>query len=85
VSLIKRAWQMAERGVPLDVAERELRQYERTRKRKPSGLTGAEQMRRDREETAQAWGVDTTREVARFARLQRWLGHDIAPPPEDDQ
>lgn len=84
MSLIKRAWQMAERNVPLDVAERELRQYEQSTKRKPSRFTGAEQMRRDRAETAQAWGVDTTQEVSRFARLAAWMGWDIAPPPDDD-
>jgi hypothetical protein len=83
MSLIRRAQELAQRGVPLDQAERELRRYERSSRREPT-LTGAERMRRDRQDTADGWALDATGELSRFARLQRWMGYDIAPPPDDD-
>jgi hypothetical protein len=83
MSLIRRAQELTQRGVPLDKAEQELRRHERATRRKPD-LTGGERMRRDRQETAEAWGLEATGEVSRLARLHRWLGWDLAPPPDDD-
>jgi hypothetical protein len=83
MSLIRKAQELARQGVPLDRAEAELRRHERASRRKPT-LTGEERMRRDRQETAEGWGVDATQEVSRLARLHQWLGWDLAPPPEDD-
>jgi hypothetical protein len=83
MSLIRKAQKLARQGVPLDRAEAELRRHERATRRKPT-LTGAERMQRDRQETAEGWGLEPTAEVSRLARLHRWMGWDIAPPPEDD-
>ena len=55
MSLIRRAWDLIDRGVTPDVAEKELRAYQRSTKR-DSKVTGAERMRRERQETVERSG-----------------------------
>jgi hypothetical protein len=72
--------QLIRRGVPLDVAERKIRE-EAGRGR--NELTAAERMRLSKLRFAQENDLAGTHEDYLIARAEQWTGMDIAPPPDD--
>jgi hypothetical protein len=72
---------LAELGIPFEEAERLLR----TSRTAPPSLSAAERMRADRVALADDLALRESTTVARTERLRRWLGWDIASPPEDEE
>jgi hypothetical protein len=76
-SLAARIRALAEAEIPFDEAERLLR----VTVTQPDTATRAHEERR---ETAELLGLDSTHILSREARLRRWLGVDLAHPPEGE-
>ena len=69
--------------VDFERAERALRSDVERRQRR-SKLDSGERHRAEKRETAEMLGLEETHYAAREARLGRWLGWDLAPPPDDE-
>ena len=80
--LFSRLRELAKADVPLDQAERALRADQR--RQKPA-LTSGERHAAEKRERAELLGLAESHEVAKAGRLTRWLGWDVAPPPEGDE